>query len=250
MSGQLVCEACGAVDVERDESVGLAHCRFCEHVFALPAQTPPGGETKADEAALDSAFAQLNELPRAAAALEVPATITTREQGDALVLEVSWFNYGAIPLLLFSLLWNGMLFAFYATAIIGGLGPEVLMTMLFTSIHLAVGVALGYSSVAQLVNRTTVKVDRQGLHVRHGPMPWWGARDIPVDDIRQLFVVERIIRNKNNVRYVYDLKAQVARGADLKLLSGVSDASAAQYVERRVEGWLGIVNVAVDGEHV
>lgn len=267
MSGELICEACGSVDVERDDAVGLGCCRECQHVFSLPTPGPAAHdahakqaayaqqaallELEAEQAMLDQAFAVLDAPSSAPAsvAMATPSTITERESADELLIEVRWYTSAAVPISLFALVWNGMLMAAYVNMVGNIREVSDLFTLLFPAGHLAVGLALGYFGLALLVNSTTLRVDRQGLHVSHGPLPWMGARDIPVGDIDQLYVVERIVRSKNSVNYLYDVRALLAHNDDIVLVKGMRDAPAAKFLEGRIEQWLGITNRAVAGEH-
>src|SRR5690606_18081521 len=51
---------------------------------------------------------------------------------------------------------------------------------------LALAALLAYYGLCVLVNTTAFRVDDDWLTVKHGPLPWFGARKIPVDRITQL----------------------------------------------------------------
>jgi hypothetical protein len=53
---------------------------------------------------------------------------------------------------------------------------EALCRLLFG----AVAVLVSYLGVAEFLNRTTVKLGRTGLSVRHRPLPWPGNCDVPL----------------------------------------------------------------------
>jgi hypothetical protein len=48
------------------------------------------------------------------------------------------------------------------------------------------GAFFGYYSLCLLLNSTEFKVDDEWLSVRHGPLPWFGNRQLPVDRIQQI----------------------------------------------------------------
>jgi hypothetical protein len=47
-----------------------------------------------------------------------------------------------------------------------------------------------YYAITGYVNKTTVNVDYGQLTVRHGPLPWWGDRQIEPTHIVQLYSKE------------------------------------------------------------
>lgn len=47
-------------------------------------------------------------------------------------------------------------------------------------------VAIGYFVVVKLVNVTRVSVRDGRLRVEHGPLPWRGAVELPVEEVRRL----------------------------------------------------------------
>jgi hypothetical protein len=49
------------------------------------------------------------------------------------------------------------------------------------------GVFVFYMTLAALLNRTVVKVTSELLTIRHGPVPWWGNRSLPIDQLERLY---------------------------------------------------------------
>ena len=70
----------------------------------------------------------------------------------------------------------------------------------------------------------------------HGPLPWFGQRDLDARDIEQLFVVTH--RGKNTS---YTLDARLKSGQTLRIL-GNSHRPKLEYIEQEIESFLGITN--------
>lgn len=124
-----------------------------------------------------------------------------------------------------------------------------LMMAAFGSIHTLVGLGLIYFCVASFVNKTDVSVDPNYLTVRHYPLPWIGSKRIRVHSIKQLYTKEQVSRSKNGTRISYRVHVITQDGREQKLLSGLSSDSQALFIEREVEGILGLENIKVTGEH-
>lgn len=252
MSVAVSCEACGATDVERDESVGLACCRVCEAVFPLPV-----AEDVLDTPVIDDALAVMFDVgvPTIEVASRLPSDVmqpsqfVERTKGDELVVEWSWFSYSGVPVLLFALVWNGALVKFYVDLLSGTNLTVGICAVLFSVVHVAAGAGLVYYGLALLINRTLVRVDRRGLQVRHAPLPWMGARDVVVADIQQLYVLKREVRHDDRVTYLYDLRAVLVGNDDVPVFQGFSEHSEARFLEAKIEHWLRIEDRPVFGEH-
>src|SRR4051794_40802165 len=52
-----------------------------------------------------------------------------------------------------------------------------------SGLFVALGILAVYVALAGLLNATVVRVDRVGLRVLHGPLPWWGQRSVSVSDL-------------------------------------------------------------------
>jgi hypothetical protein len=108
----------------------------------------------------------------------------------------------------------------------------------------AILLPLLYLWVANLLNRTIITVTRQGLQVRHKPLPWLGNRFIPAVEIKQIFVKLRRYRRGCN----YSLCALTNSG-EVTLIGGAFISSPLQLLryERQIENWLGIEDWPVYG---
>jgi len=123
------------------------------------------------------------------------------------------------------------------------------MMIVFPIGHLAVGVGLTYFMLAGFLNTTRVRIANSVMTVRHGPVPWFGNRTIPAADIEQLYCTEHTRqRSDERTSTTYRLNAVLSGGKKVKLLSGLTEADQALFIEEKVETHLGIEDRRVRGE--
>jgi hypothetical protein len=109
--------------------------------------------------------------------------------------------------------------------------------------------SLTYSVLTGFLNRTVVEVSDLILTIRHGPLPWWGNRELPRSQIEQLFCERTWARtNQNQCGPQYQLYATMGEGKKLRLLGGFRYLGEARFLEQQIERRLGIKPQAVVGE--
>lgn len=151
-------------------------------------------------------------------------------------------------MLVFTLLWNLILLPFVLGIIFSGAWG----IMLFLSIHLAVGFGFMYSLASIYLNQTVVSISRRSIHISTTPLrsPFSGVREIPVEDIAQLYVSRYTQSSTNGVpNYAYALYALLRNGRKITLLRGMNEETQ-RYLEHEVEGYLGIKNTPLPEETV
>jgi hypothetical protein len=101
-----------------------------------------------------------------------------------------------------------------------------------------------------LVNRTRIVVTSGILTIRHGPLPGLGSRTIPTAELHQLYCEEiEYTDSDGHTSRTYRLNAVLKSGSKVDLLD-LPEADQAHYLEQLIEGRLGIVDAAVDGEYI
>jgi len=227
------CRRCGAdVPSENVNLVNrLAKCRLCQAVFSF----------------VDQLEGQASAPPPMERPL--PAGIQVEEQGNLLCIVRRWYNHALFFMLFFCVLWDGFLVVWYASfGVMDGGGPTLLF-YLFPVFHVIVGVSLTYSTIAGFFNRTEILATPGLLSIRHAPLPWFGNRDLLVENIEQLFCKETVSRGKNGPNYSYSLEAVMRDGRAVRLLKGNSlSVEQVLFLEHAIERHLGIVNRPVPGE--
>ena len=231
---QINCKQCGheipAADVNIDALI--AKCSVCNAVFGF-----------ADD--VDKGEASRGRRPRRAK-VPLPPRFSVNETGRGLQIVHRWWRPMFIFLAFFCVMWFGFLAAWYAMAMAT---ESPVFFLLFPLIHVAIGIGLGYFTLAGFVNRTVIDVNGQALRIRHGPLPWFGNRTIPSDSLDQLYVIRRAhsARQTHGTQFSYDVRAVNKRGEQLKVLEHLAEPEQALYIEQAVEDRLGIENLPVPG---
>lgn len=130
---------------------------------------------------------------------------------------------------------------------------------------LLVGLGFGYWALCGVFNHTVIRIGRT-VSIRHGPLPWPGSRTLPADQVRQVYVRKRIshygrgrwhqhghathIHSVEPVVAVwFELRAILADGTSLTLISCIDDEEEAFYLEKAIESRLGLANRPVRSEY-
>jgi hypothetical protein len=98
-----------------------------------------------------------------------------------------------------------------------------------------------YLALVYLINRTTLVVDKKGLTVTHGPLPFRPSITIPRSELRQLFV-----RIESTRHITYSLCAKTNDGTHV-LINGSNNPLELRRIEVLIEDRLGIVDEPVSG---
>lgn len=241
----LSCKSCGAAmrGDGFDRRLGVVVCAHCGAIFDLT--------RRADREAV------LPELPVAPAGkaaggarapVALPAGMVVDRQGPGrLAVRWRWFQWPALFLLFFAVAWDSFLVFWYGIVFTM---PDVPWIMaVFPLVHVAVGVAITYTAVAKLLNRTTVDCDGMALRVRHGPLPWWPQPTVPVAALEQLYVERKVKRGKNGTTVSWNLLAVTRDHSGLPLVTGLDDLDQALWLEQELEDGLGIRDRPVAGEY-
>lgn len=210
-SQQVFCPNCAALVVADDINIAalVGKCAGCNHIFRLPLADVPAvgrGGTLA-----------LEEGPPSR-----PSGIVHEPGFDGeLNLRMRWFTPGLIFLLFFCIAWDGFLVFWYSMALIGDppKGGQFWLMVLFPICHVAVGVGLTYFTLAGFLNQTRVRIDRDELDVRHGPVPWWGNRRVAVSEIQG---VEIDATSTENGQQQFSLSLHHTDGRQLVLLASIA----------------------------
>ena len=238
------CPSCGGKTKFSPETERWV-CQYCgnEHVFNLPRRykysevgqdLQTEGKTKAE-----TPSTRKREL------LPQPQDVKFVKLGDSLTFSWRWFSLQYIFLAFFCVAWDAFLCFWYGMALSSRGAPWIMIV--FPIFHVAIGVGLTYYTLAGLFNHTTVRVDRRSFSVQHSPLPWFGAVDIPIQDLQQLYTQEKMSRDSQNPA-TYQLNAALKNGRKLKLASNLNDPDISFFIEQQIEHWLNIEDEAVFGE--
>ena len=194
--------------------------------MSLPAPPPPAGFRPRPEVALPDKF-------------------HLREDHEGLEISWRWFGLGAVFLVFFAIAWNSFLVFWYAMAV-GGRAPWIMFV--FPLIHVAVGVTIGYTAIAQLFNRTRIRVTFRDLIVDHAPLPWRGNRRVERAGIEQLYGKMKVSHGKNGTTTTYTLWMRIRDGKQTQLIGSGLEEEQILALEQKLEAALQIADVPVPGE--
>lgn len=243
MKVDITCPDCGrevsAADVNLERMLG--RCSDCSILFPIPADiVPPSRPAIASPGPAPSELEPSSFQPGFAR----PSTVTVEKAAGAYKLQARWWRPTFILLALVAVVWNTSLAAWYVKAFVNIKGGSALFVMLFPLLHVAFGVAVTFYALAGFLNTTTIEISNGRFRLSHGPLPWWGALDIPVEQISQLYVLENIGSKGSRS---YELCVENKDSQKIKLLSNFT-RDVTQYLEQELESQLGIQDRPVHGE--
>lgn len=239
---QIHCPKCGqsvpAEDVNLDRM--LAKCPACNEVFSFggdgaserlptaPRRAEKNVPRPADITVVDT---RRNEVV-APAAYRAPA-----ETGDpdALVLRRRWFAWPSVFLIVFAVGWDSFLIFWYGAVLTQDGAPWI--AIVFPLVHVAVGVGVTYAAVAQVLNVTEIRADRQTVRVTQGPIPYRGNFTLPTERLRQLFVRPA---NGSKSPSSWEIMADTTDDTVVKVLGSLPTRDHALFIEHAVEQHLGV----------
>jgi hypothetical protein len=192
---------------------------------------------------------ELKAAPRNRPEIMLPPGFEAFSSLSTLDIEFSWkqTSKGLGFFIFFALFWNGIISIFVVTALVTG-KYEML---LFTSIHLLVGISLIYYILTVLLNKTYILVSRREIVIEHRPLrlPFYPNRTISAMDLDQLFISKYVSsRTNNRPNYAFSVVARLRTGSEITLLKGLRYPEQATYIEQQIEKFLNIEDRAMEGE--
>lgn len=211
---------------------GIARCGDCQEMFSFlrDVATPvPAGNV---------AVAAVEKREVA----QTPPGLTVTHVMNDLVITRRWFTKMAFGLLVFCVIWDGMMVLFITLGLRDGNFPWPIL------LHLAAGIFITYWMLTSFVNSTEISVNDQTLTVRHFPLPWPGNMSIPVATIDQLYCTHATTqRNSSNSQY-FAVNLLQKDGKAVVLATNIEQPAQARYIEQEIERRLGIVDRPIVGE--
>jgi hypothetical protein len=161
---------------------------------------------------------------------------------DGLERRVSWrwFSWYAMRGIVFAAIFS-VPFAFVLYAYVNSADKSWPAPALAIAVSFALPVAATlYGWLAYLVNRTTIRVDAERVSVRHGPLPWLGAKDVAKADIDRVFS-EMVINDSDSSdgtifqpREIFVVRLRLKSGKTRRLVTGLHSADQALFIEQEV----------------
>ena len=181
---------------------------------------------------------------RASIDIGLPDNMTFVDHGTYIEIVRKWFSWQFALLAVFAVFWNGALLSHYS----GMSSNTPLISVLFPLLHVAAGIAIAYYALAGWFNRTHVYANKDLVGIRHRPIPWFGNKDIPVSNIKQLYVTEKLSRGRHGASTTYEVRVVTNSGRNIKLVGGLDNREQALYLEQKIEDYLDIEDQHVPGQ--
>ena len=158
-----------------------------------------------------------------------------------LMIRQSWMHPTAFIMAGFALLWDAFIVGWYVVILGdvpgggGGIFGMMACCMLVVPLaHVGVGVFLTNTTLQKFFNATTIRLDEEGVSVKHGPLPtfWYRGWSVRGSSITQLMV-----RKKGKA---WVLLADIAGEEMRTLLKNLPEARPAREIEALLEAILNI----------
>jgi hypothetical protein len=205
----------------------IAKCSQCNNIFGCAEQIP----------AYSAATEERMPIGR-------PKGFTLERSTDGIIIARGWFTPAVIFLTFFCLFWNGILFVWFYAAF----ASKMYAIALFGSLHAAVGLGLFYTVLACYLNKTYIRISYNSLQITHKPLPWFGQRDIPRAELKQLYSRESTRYADSRYPSSYSVQVITKKGQNIELVSGLSSGEEAIFIEQEIEKYLKIEDEPVRGE--
>lgn len=175
--------------------------------------------------------------------IPIPENMQLNELSDKLEFRYNWFK----PKYIVSLLAAPIFSYFLVTSdyVIGDFSNFTVSVIALTIFTLIVV----YYSLAKVANTTTIDVTHDELDVKHGPIPFSKNLQLKKKDVTQLYVTQHRIGHRY---YLYSTTFQInvilTNGDIITLVKGLNSAEQGRFIEHKIEDFLGITDIHVEGE--
>jgi hypothetical protein len=175
-----------------------------------------------------------------------PPHYSVKDDGRVLRISNRWIWCKFIGPAMMCLAWNGFVVFGYWCALRTG-GRIMWLPIIVLIPHAGIGVLLVYATLAGLLNRTVIKVTSEFLTVRNGPVPWWGNRRLPIDELERLYCEKDTDPEKQGWTYVYGVHALTKAASKVDLVTELERAQAL-FIKQELDRWLNSEDHGVGGE--
>jgi hypothetical protein len=227
------------ININRAEQV--AHCERCGALFSL---------AKIYDTSLEPESKHIrNYKSLKPEVYEIPKGLNVMHHGFELFIQSKSGTATKIFLTLFSLFWNGVVSIFVLVALFTG----EFTILLFISLHLAIGLIMGYYTLSLYLNKNEIIVDKRSLRTKHGPLkfPFKKEHYIESNLINQIYCQKYVVATVNGQpRYGYKVVLRKNDGEVLDILKGLEVYHQALYLEQQIESYLNLEDKNVEEEYL
>jgi hypothetical protein len=179
----------------------------------------------------------------------MPDGINIDKNFQGLRITRKWFGFKFILLTLFVVIWDAFLINWYAMAFSSSFQSAFdVMFIIFPLFHVALGMGLSYYVLAGYFNKTIIDVDFNSITVRHGPIPFWGNKEVSSKTITQLYCKGDEFPGGRSSYRTFAVHAITSEQRNIKLLTGLDNSEQALFIEQEIEKFLNLEDKPVKGE--
>ncbi|MBK7870191.1 MAG: hypothetical protein IPJ74_05620 [Saprospiraceae bacterium] len=184
-----------------------------------------------------------------------PESITVQEGYHQLIITYRWYKLNYFLTLIQGILCLAAFIQLFIESIadrpiLEDVKNPIIATFI-VMIMIAGGIYFIYIGLAKLLNKTTIEVNPKEILVRIRPLHWKGQKDIVRAAVQQFFIERKTKRYKGHITYTYDVHFITHSGNYYTLIEGLNYNEEAQFIEQKIERYLGIENqpVSMDQTH-
>jgi hypothetical protein len=124
--------------------------------------------------------------------------------------------------------------------------------LVFMLLHLAAGVAITWYMICLFVNQTTIYIDRDEFSITTSPLFFPGFGDVTVyrEDFTQIYVKEKVRNNRKSTSVTFTLSLLDKEGRTRSLPFSCDDPEQAMFIKDKIETYMDIKRMAVEGEYI
>lgn len=175
--------------------------------------------------------------------IDFPKNMNLKKRSNSLEFQYSWFkskyliSFCAAPLFTYFLV---------NSEFIPGSFNQLSASVIVLTICSLVVV---YYSLAKLINTSRILVSHQGIRVNHGPLLFSKNMIVNRNDVTQLYVTKHRVGHRY---YLYSTTFQInviLKNKDvITLVRGLHSSAQGRFIENKIEDFLDIDDIHVDGE--
>lgn len=223
---QLNCPRCGdaVVGADIDLARGVGVCRPCGELVPFPS--------------MPAMLSALASPPTTA--LYRPESFHFVEKGggessDAYEATIAPNRLATLPILFFTLFWDGFMIVWYTIAILGGIWPMAVFGLL----HLGVAFFLTHKVFVGMLNTRRFAIAGGRIRFTNGPVPTGGTLDASLAEVDGFAVRTKTSSSRSGTTTSFAVVANLAGGSSKQLSLVLDDAPSAEFAVQRLNEVLG-----------
>ena len=175
--------------------------------------------------------------------IEIPKNMHLQEKSSRLEFEYSWYKFKyiitliVVPFIAFFLIESDYIIGDFNSITI----PLVLV-LIFAFVAL-------YFSLVKLINTTKIRVTHHAIEVKNGPLPFSKNLMLKKEDVIQFYVTRHRIGHRYYLySTTYQINVILKSDEVITLVKGLYTPEQGRFIENKIEDFLGITDIHVDGE--